>query len=161
MWCSVGWNVPLANLSQLPCLCSPRFLKTPWLRVSTAQPPLNHQCVINAILVLNPNHRTTTASTTGKETTLSYLNPGECQVFGEPCLAVLSWHSAQKTGRFQIHNLLEFTVCLMLQFENGITLSNIKILSQTAQLYQQQIFLKCSVTCACRSLISPLTLMSI
>ena len=69
----VEWNIHLASLGQLFCLCrlpascappasslvgNYKKLKSPWLGVSTAQQQLTLQCVINIILILYPKHST-------------------------------------------------------------------------------------------------------
>ena len=72
-WRHMVRNIPLVSLGQLPWLypfpascASPASLlagqyeklKSPWLRVSTAQEELKHQHVINIILIPSPKHST-------------------------------------------------------------------------------------------------------
>ena len=66
------WPVWVTVLAVSPpsFLCPPAYslvgwgekLKSPWLSVNTAQQQLKHQCVINIILILNPNHITVPAT---------------------------------------------------------------------------------------------------
>ena len=67
-WASLG---QLSQLCPLPASCAPpasllagqyEKLKSPWLRISTAQQQLKHQCVINVILILNPKRNTIPAT---------------------------------------------------------------------------------------------------
>jgi len=76
-WCHMVWNIPLASWRQLswlwplPAACASAAsplagqcekLRSPWLSVSTAQQHLNHQCVINIILIPNPKQSTISAT---------------------------------------------------------------------------------------------------
>lgn len=64
--CPMIWNIPLVSSGQLSWLwsltasCAPAPWQSmgnwnsPWLRVSTTEQPLKHQCGIDIILLLNP-----------------------------------------------------------------------------------------------------------
>ena len=75
-WCPMVWDIPLVILGHLSWLCAlpvpcappiPLLVrqkqKSPWLCASTALQQLKHWCVVTSILIKNPRHCITQAST--------------------------------------------------------------------------------------------------
>lgn len=58
LWLVLCWPCSLNGISCTSSLAEHRKSKSPWLRVSTTKQWLQHQCIINIILVLNPKYST-------------------------------------------------------------------------------------------------------